>query len=237
MNSTDFPYPYTLKTSARAKRMWLGVAPHQGIVLTVPQSTSPEDVNLFLTKHIVWIEKHRAVWQEAHTIKAPPNTIHLAALTTTGATTWIVNYEILSSKRTTLIEGVDNTLIYCGPDNDPEKFKKLRQWVHKKAASFLAQRIALLSVQAELPFNALSFRTQRSLWGSCTHKKDISLNYKLIFVAPHLVDYVLLHELAHTRYLNHSAHFWNFLSQFYPHYQQARKELKHAEKNIPQWFY
>jgi len=63
----------------------------------------------------------------------------------------------------------------------------------------------------------------------------LSLNYKLVFINPHIVDYVLLHELAHTRHLDHSAAFWRFLDGLKPNARQLDRQLKEAGSQVPPW--
>ena len=62
-------------------------------------------------------------------------------------------------------------------------------------------------------------------WGSCNIKREVRLNWRLMQAAPHLIDYVVAHEVAHLLHLNHSARFWRGVEQLYPEYDQARAEL------------
>ena len=75
----------------------------------------------------------------------------------------------------------------------------------------LQQRLDELAGKHGFAYGKLSIRDQQTRWGSCSAKDNISLNQKLIFLPEILMDYVLLHELAHTREKNHSLRFWNIL--------------------------
>ncbi len=96
----------------------------------------------------------------------------------------------------------DNTI---WPDLDTIDFEK--------AQRELFARLDELSHQYNLPYRRAAFRKQKTLWGSCSSNNDISLNINLIFLPTHLQDYVLLHELTHTRHRNHGVRFWAALNK------------------------
>ncbi|MDO9508912.1 MAG: SprT family zinc-dependent metalloprotease [Thermovirgaceae bacterium] len=82
-----------------------------------------------------------------------------------------------------------------------------------------------------------SIRNQKSLWGSCSSKNRINLNQKLLFLEPHLVRYVVLHELCHLEHRNHSARFWTSLRDLDPFCCAHRRELRAAQWAVPSWAY
>ena len=95
----------------------------------------------------------------------------------------------------------------------------------------LTRRIIELSEQHNLPFNKLGFRSQKTRFGSCSSKKNISLNYQLARMPQNFIDYVLLHELVHTKYMNHGQDFWKLLEFICPeariiHRQRGKYSLK-----------
>ncbi len=83
-----------------------------------------------------------------------------------------------------------------------------------EARKRLIGRIDKLANEQGFTYNKVSIRNQRTRWGSCSAKNDISLNSKLILLPKELMDYVILHELVHTRIKNHSSEFWNELDKF-----------------------
>jgi len=82
-----------------------------------------------------------------------------------------------------------------------------------KAKRKLSRRLNYLSVKYGFTYNRVFIRNQRTRWGSCSHNDNISLNVKLVRLPDELIDYVILHELVHTRFKNHSNQFWDELDK------------------------
>jgi hypothetical protein len=92
----------------------------------------------------------------------------------------------------------------------------------------LTFRLNELALEHDFHYNKVSLRDQKSRWGSCSARNNISLNQKLYFLPNHLRDYVLVHELAHTRKKNHSSEFWDILFDIYGKLEtrKMRRDLK-----------
>ena len=75
-------------------------------------------------------------------------------------------------------------------------------------------------------YNRISIRDQKTRWGSCSARGTLSFNWRLMLAPPTIADYVIVHELCHLTYMNHSADFWRKVESVYPDYRTARKWLK-----------
>lgn len=99
--------------------------------------------------------------------------------------------------------------------------------MRKKAEEYLPPLVQYWSSLFDLPYNKVTISKARSRWGSCSSKRDISLSFYLMLLPAHLMDYVILHELAHTREMNHGPKFWELLNQLADGKGLAlRKELR-----------
>ena len=99
--------------------------------------------------------------------------------------------------------------------------------MRKKAEEYLPPLVQYWSSLFDLPYNKVTISKARSRWGSCSSKRDISLSFYLMLLPAHLMDYVILHELAHTREMNHGPKFWELLNQLTDGRALAlRKELR-----------
>jgi predicted metal-dependent hydrolase len=81
-------------------------------------------------------------------------------------------------------------------------------------------------------FNRVAIRNQRTCWGSCTSLKNLNFSYKLIFLPPHLQDYVIAHELCHLKELHHGQSFWDLLGHCMPDYEARMLELRTIERHF-----
>ena len=107
-----------------------------------------------------------------------------------------------------------------------EKSKKLPKIRREDAREKLGKRLAELAQEHNFQYNRVSIRNQRTRWGSCSSKDNISLNMKLLHLPNYLIDYILLHELVHTRVKNHSKDFWNELETVVPNARTIDKQLR-----------
>lgn len=114
-----------------------------------------------------------------------------------------------------------NMEIICPPganfaDEDLQGWlrKVIEESLRKNAKCVLPPRLEQLSKQWNLPYASVKINSSKSRWGSCSTRKDINLSFFLLLLPSHLIDYVLLHELCHTREMNHSERFWDLLNQF-----------------------
>lgn len=75
-------------------------------------------------------------------------------------------------------------------------------------------------------FRKITVRAQKSRWGSCSRAGNLSFNYKIAALAPHIADYVIVHELCHLAQMNHSKKFWELVARTMPEHKTIRKELR-----------
>ena len=96
----------------------------------------------------------------------------------------------------------------------------------EKARALVEERLAHFNQVYQFKWNRITIRNQRSRWGSCSRKKNLNFNYKIMFLPPRLADYIIVHELCHLGVLNHSPQFWALVSQTVQDYRTLRKELR-----------
>ncbi len=102
----------------------------------------------------------------------------------------------------------------------------------ERAQQIISSRVKELATRLKIGYNKVSIRNQKTRWGSCSAKGNLSFNYRLIFLDSELMDYVIIHELCHRLEFNHSPKFWQLLSDYSPNYQELRSKLKAMEKEF-----
>ena len=85
------------------------------------------------------------------------------------------------------------------------------------------------AAQMNVTYGRITIRNQQTRWGSCSSKGNLNFNYRLFFLPEELRDYVIVHELSHRRYMNHSTEFWAEVEKYCPEYRIYRKQLKEYE--------
>lgn len=110
--------------------------------------------------------------------------------------------------------------------------ENLRTWFQEKARQFFAERLPVYAAMLGVNYRSFSLSSAKQRWGSCSISGNIRLNWRLIYFSPSLIDYVIVHELAHLREMNHSKRFWEIVSQAYPDYKAARKALNQENSQI-----
>jgi len=104
--------------------------------------------------------------------------------------------------------------------------KKVSAWYRKQAMSLFTERVAYYAPLLNVAPNTIKLSVAKTQWGSCTSRGVVRLNLQLIKLPQYLIDYVVVHEMAHLLEMNHSAAFWNVVASVCPDYAKLRRELK-----------
>lgn len=94
------------------------------------------------------------------------------------------------------------------------------------ARALILERVHKINSHYQLPIGRIAIRAQKSRWGSCSRKGNLNFNYKLIFLAPDLQDYIIVHEICHIKEFNHGAGFWKLVAEMAPDYRERRGRLR-----------
>ncbi|HRV76339.1 MAG: M48 family metallopeptidase [Candidatus Nomurabacteria bacterium] len=104
--------------------------------------------------------------------------------------------------------------------------------LREKAQGYLPNRLAYISNEMQTQYNSVTIRNTSGRWGSCSSRNDINLSLWLMILPSKLIDYVIVHELAHTRHKNHKKEFWQEVEKFCPNYMMLRQKLKKHSSQV-----
>jgi predicted metal-dependent hydrolase len=104
--------------------------------------------------------------------------------------------------------------------------KKVINWYKQQAKLDFARRLEILAAKLGVATPPLTLSNAQSRWGSCNSRGQVRLSWRLLQAPPHIINYVICHELAHLKQMNHSAKFYAVVEQLFPNYKAAEKELK-----------
>jgi hypothetical protein len=96
----------------------------------------------------------------------------------------------------------------------------------EQARCFVENRVSYFNKFYNFEINRVAIKNTSTRWGSCSSKKNLNFNYKIIYLKPEQADYLIVHELCHLGELNHSKRFWELVSKTIPDYVETNKELK-----------
>jgi predicted metal-dependent hydrolase len=222
---------YAVRESRRARRLLLKADPHQGLVVVVPPGYDRGRIPAVLREHAGWIRAALARMPLAESAGCLPEEVELAS----SGDVLQVTYHWTPSATVTAREA-GGGLRVSGRVDDPAACRRaLRRWLIRRARRRLPPQLDALAAETGLRSAGCSIRLQRSRWGSCSPRGGLSLNAALLFLPPHLVRYVLIHELSHTRHLDHSPRFWSLVARHEPMYRERRRELAQMRTGIPSW--
>lgn len=114
----------------------------------------------------------------------------------------------------------------------PLKQLSRRDYADQKetALALVRERISFYNAHYGFSWKKVFIRNQKTRWGSCSSQKNISINYKIVYLPPRLRDYLIVHELCHLKEMNHSPRFWALVRETVPDYVLLKRELRQQEK-------
>jgi len=130
----------------------------------------------------------------------------------------------------------DELLVITGDIGSAQQLREaLRRWLIRRAQMVLAEHLADCAREFGFSFRTLSVRRQKTRWGSCSTRGTISLNCCILFQPPEVLRYLLIHELSHTRHMNHSPAFWATVAACCPDYRKFDRQLLDGWRRVPSW--
>ena len=106
------------------------------------------------------------------------------------------------------------------------KREQLEKWYRKEAFALISEKAEEFAKPLSVHFERISIKDQKSRWGSCSSKGNLNFNWRIIMAPEPVCDYVVIHELCHLVFMDHSANFWNLVESICPGYKQYKKWLK-----------
>lgn len=236
------PKPYRVRESVRAKHVSIKVSHLGEIEIVIPRGFDQRKLPEILAKRQDWIAKTtQRIAAERELITTGllepseqklPEQLELRSL----PETWAIQYYQSAGRQIVAHKTRSHELAVHAPLDQPQLcYRVLKHWLIRKAEAELTPWLRQIGAEISLPHHKTTVRGQKTIWASCSGKKNISLNYKLLFLPPDLVRYVFIHELCHTVHLNHSSAFWALVAEKEPDYKLHDSELNKAWCYIPPW--
>jgi len=225
---------WIVRESRRARRLAVRVFQTGRVEVVVPLRTSRAAVERFIDRHRGWIERKRTEARRNPVTREPfpPREIEFSGC----AQVWRLHLAGGTGRlRMSAAEGLVS--VSGEPRGSRELRQALRRWLMSHAREVLGETLAQVARELGFEYQRVVVRRQRTRWGSCSAHGTISLNCCLLFQRPAVLRYLLIHELAHTRHLNHSRRFWQCVADHCPEHRGLDRELLDGWRRVPGWVF
>jgi len=201
---------YTIRRSDRARRTRLTLTEDGEAVVVLPRRATEREAADLFHRHRAWVERQRARMDERRIRLATRPSLAAGRVLTIGGVAHIVR--VSSSEERAALE------------------RRLRREAHGAIIERVAARAPELAVEAR----ALQIRDQKSRWGSASRNGTLSFSWRLILCPPEVLDYVVVHELAHLRYAGHGVRFWRLVERHFGDHRVPRRWLREHHDEVRQ---
>jgi len=232
----DYVLDYEL---LRSKRRSIGfLINDQGLRITAPRWVTLADIEQAIHEKQGWIRKKLAERHERIQKRLEPEM------------RWVDGARIQYLGREISLRSAGNSVrgTYFDADHgelhlqlpalaSEEQFKdRVQSWLQQEAKRVFTERLPLFAEKLQVRYQSMSLSAAKTRWGSCTSEGKIRLNWRLIHFSPLIIDYVIAHELAHLREMNHSPRFWATVQSVFPEMEIARQQLRQqSNADMPQF--
>jgi predicted metal-dependent hydrolase len=202
----------------RIKRARIAVDEDLRVRVTLPLDFSQEEIDSLIERKAQWIQKQLAFFRgrrDARIQLCHDEILYLGN---------IYSFRLLSGLRRAVAIDAQEKTISSGMNLLADGV--LGRWYRKEAKRVIMERLEHFADTHNFTYNRVFIRNQKTLWGSCSSKRNLSFNWRLIQTPLDIIDYIVVHELVHTEILRHTKAFWERVASFYPQYHQARVWLK-----------
>jgi predicted metal-dependent hydrolase len=223
--------PFTLRRSSRARHMRLQIKSDKPeLVLIIPRWTLGIEIDRFLEKQAGWIEKHWSKIEKQSKLRPKPKYLDGDTFYYFGEPLTLQLIPAYLKKPMVRIR--DNKMQvsvyrYVTMSEGKKMVKKaIQEFYKQKASETIHDRLEYFNEHYQFHYNRVTFRNQKTRWGSCSTRKNLNFNWRLIMAPIQVIDYVVVHEMCHLEQMNHSKKYWELVAQRIPNYKEVRKWLR-----------
>lgn len=243
MERTDFAVlggrliEFVVRENPAARSITLSVNHSRGLVAVVPPRCPPGELTAFLLKKEKWVLAKLDYYADFP--KPEAQQARLDALVEAGA----ARVRFLGAEYAVRVAPSNSTRLKVELDEPKKEIRvfvssprlvrrALVAWYRKQAERVFASRARLYADEMGVRIGRIFVRSQRTRWGTASAQRNLGFNWRLVFAPLEIVDYVVVHELAHLRELNHSPAFWKIVGRYCPDFKEKRKWLRKNERAL-----
>jgi predicted metal-dependent hydrolase len=215
---------YTLKRSRIARLVWLKISPETGLSVTLPASYDLGNLEGYLRQRSIWIQRNldkfcSGAGQPASNSSTLPDKIsYLGKKFTLQPIPGNGGFKAIALDDEALNFNFHSSF------GEPSR-RGIKLWLQDQAVRLIGEKVKVLSRKMQVSLNRVYIKDQKTIWGSCSARKNLNFNWRLIMVPESVMDYVIIHELCHLQEMSHSKAFWKLVAQYCPDWRTHRQWL------------
>lgn len=222
---------YLVRPSNRARRLSLRMREKDAVEIVVPPFLPAVNAERVLRDMEEWILRTMDRMQR-HERNSPVREVADGTRITFLGEDRVLRV-VESDRRRASVTLRGGELILARPrGTNPEIARILGRWFLARAKTCIPQRVLELNRGKNFVFFAVAVRNQKTRWGSCSRKGTLSFNWRLVLLPATVMDYLIFHELAHLKQMNHSARFWSVVESMCPDYREAERWLRRHGRSV-----
>lgn len=200
------------------KTLTICIDSYNRLIVRAPKSCGEERIFAFIKEKENWILRKKAEREKVQ-IPFPKEDLNGSVFLLLGRPCTIF---FTQEKRVCFDK--ENYFLYL-PNDDPKK--RLVKWLKENAKRIFTEVAKAQVLRMQTTYHSLSVNSAKGRWGSCSYKNALHFSFRLLYTPKDVIEYVVVHELAHTKYKNHSPLFWAEVEKYIPDWKEKRKWLKH----------
>ena len=225
---------FTVRRSARARQSRLTITDEGHAVVVLPVRAAEREAADLVSQHRVWIERHqRRIGERRFALAARPALAAGRHILFRGEHHRIVSIAAIDGRHRANVRVENGCLVVVSPLLEPKSTAELLEgWLRAEARVAVQAAAGIRGAEMGIEPMRISIRDQRTRWGSASRRGTLSFNWRLVLCPPHVLDYVVVHELAHLKVAGHSRAFWRVVDRHFSDSRGARRWLREHHDEI-----
>lgn len=223
---------YRVRRSRTAQRMRIKVSP-SGVEVVTPVGAEADRAGQFVRYNSRWVLNQLDFIKRASNLRVKPKPTGPESILFRGKTTPVEIVPEQSARRHALVALVNNRILIRVPTQHvADVGAALESWLRRQAKADITERLRVRAKEMRQRPGRVYIMGQRTKWGGCSRRRNLSFNWRLVIAAPEVLDYIVVHELAHLAEPYHSTKFWLIVRSYCAAYDRHRRWLRDNERRL-----
>lgn len=215
---------YQLQRSKRARSIRIEITPQAEVIVTAPNLVPNFFIERFVNSKADWITRHLGRIKHNQVILEKNEILLFGQKYQLIFDHQAPQVGVFLQQQTVIVQNLT-------AKSSSALKQQLERFLKNTAQKYIVIRCQTLAKKMGIQYRAITLRQQKSRWGSCSSQGNLNFNWRLIHYPVEIIDYVIIHELAHRKEMNHSARFWAIVQTYDANYQTHRRELQKKRYN------